>query len=147
MFNDRQTFPNLYENLYLMWLMSFFNLDILKGKSIKSIWIITHVKLSKNMLLGPKKIEKKTKIVTNMDLWKYGQILTIQKSLIIKWLRFLKKRFLIWIYHFILRHILSPNNKFGIESTLFFSFCDVLFKWPIHIFRFQKSITTNNWIF
>jgi len=28
-----------------------------------------------------------------MDLWKYGQILTIQKSLIIKRLKFSKKRF------------------------------------------------------
>jgi hypothetical protein len=27
-----------------------------------------------------------------MDLWKYGQILTIQKSLTIKWLRFSKKK-------------------------------------------------------
>jgi hypothetical protein len=26
-----------------------------------------------------------------MDLWKYGQILTIQKSLAIKWLRLSKK--------------------------------------------------------
>jgi hypothetical protein len=33
-----------------------------------------------------------------MDLQKYGQILTIQKSIVIKQLRFLKKRFFIWIY-------------------------------------------------
>ncbi len=30
-----------------------------------------------------------------MDLQKYGQILTIQKSIVIKQLRFLKKRFFI----------------------------------------------------
>jgi hypothetical protein len=49
-----------------------------------------------------------------MDLWKYGQILTIQKSLTIKQLRFSNKIFLIWIYHLIiLHHILSPNNKKG----------------------------------
>jgi hypothetical protein len=35
------------------------------------------------MLLG-QKIEKKTKIATHMDLWKYDQILIIQNSLIIK---------------------------------------------------------------
>jgi hypothetical protein len=63
--------------------MSFFNLEILKGKPRKSIWTIAHVKFPKNMLLG-QKIEKQTKIATLMDLWKYDQILTIQKSLIIK---------------------------------------------------------------
>jgi hypothetical protein len=43
----------------------------------------------------PKKIENKIKIATPRDLWKYGPILTIQKSLIIEWLKFFKKRFLI----------------------------------------------------
>jgi hypothetical protein len=75
--------------------MLFFNLEVLKGKPIKLKWIMTHVKLSKNMLLGQINW-KKTKIATHMDLWKYGQILTIQKSLIIKWLRFSNKIFLIW---------------------------------------------------
>jgi len=32
--------------------MSFFNLEVLKGKPIKSIGIMPHLKLSKNMLLG-----------------------------------------------------------------------------------------------
>jgi hypothetical protein len=41
-----------------------------------------HLKLSKNMLLG-QFFEKQTKIATHMDLWKYGQILIIQKSLTI----------------------------------------------------------------
>jgi hypothetical protein len=45
-----------------------------------------------------------------MDLWKYGQILTIQKSLIINWLIFYKKRFFIWVYYII---YWSPNDKFG----------------------------------
>jgi hypothetical protein len=44
-------------------------------------------KLSKHMFLE-QKIEKQTKIATHMDSWKYGQILTIQKSLTIKWLWF-----------------------------------------------------------
>jgi hypothetical protein len=59
-----------------------------------------------------KEIEKQTKIATHMDLWKYGQILIIQKSLTIKWLRFSKKIFIIWIYHLVLHYILNPNNKF-----------------------------------
>jgi hypothetical protein len=58
-------------------------------------------------------LKNKTKIVTHMDLWKYGQILTIQKSLTIKWLRLSKKRFFIWVYHLILHYILNINNKFG----------------------------------
>jgi hypothetical protein len=56
---------------------------------------MTQVKLFKNMLLGQKKLKKKTKITTHMDLWKYGQILTIQKFLTIKWLQFSNKRFFI----------------------------------------------------
>jgi hypothetical protein len=51
--------------------MSFFNLKILKGKPIKSIKIITHLKISKNMLLGQKK--KKTNKNCNsyglMKIW------------------------------------------------------------------------------
>jgi hypothetical protein len=46
-----------------------------------------HLKLSKTYVLRTKKL-KKFKIATGMDLWKYIQILTIQKSLIIKWLSF-----------------------------------------------------------
>jgi hypothetical protein len=41
-----------------------------------------------------KKIWKTKKITIHMDLWKYGQILTIQKSLIIKQRRFSKKKIL-----------------------------------------------------
>jgi len=57
--------------------MSFFNLKIQKRKPTKSIKIMPHIKLSKNMLLGQKKIEKQTKITTHIDLQKYVQILTI----------------------------------------------------------------------
>jgi hypothetical protein len=35
------------------------------------------LELSKKKLLWDKEIEKQRKIVTHMDLWKYGQILTI----------------------------------------------------------------------
>jgi hypothetical protein len=90
----------------------FLNFKVLKGKPTKSIWIMVHLKLSKNMLSG-QKIEKQTNIATHMDLWKYGQIWTIQKSLTIKWLRFSNKRFMIWVYHFAFHHILNLNNKFG----------------------------------
>jgi len=40
-------------------------------------------------------------VFTHKDLWKYGQILTIQKSLAIKQLRFSKKIFFIQVYHLI----------------------------------------------
>jgi hypothetical protein len=51
-----------------------------------------HVNLSKTYFLG-QEIEKKMKIAIHMDLWKYGQNLTNQKSLIIKQLSFSKKKF------------------------------------------------------
>jgi hypothetical protein len=38
--------------------MSFFNLKILKGKPTKSKGIMPHLKLSKNMFLEQKKLEK-----------------------------------------------------------------------------------------
>jgi hypothetical protein len=96
-----------------------------------------HLKLSKNMFLGQRNW-KKTKFAIHMDLWKYGQILTIQTSLIIKRLEFSKKRFFIWVYHFILHYILSPNNKLGMWINIF-----VPIRWLVHIFQFQKSITIN----
>jgi hypothetical protein len=121
MFNNQQTFPNLCENLYLMSLMSFLNLGILKRKPTKSIWIIAHVKLFKLCFWG-KKIEKKTKIVTHMDLWKYVQILIVQKSLIIKQLRFSKNIFFIWVYHLVFHHILSPKQIWNMNQYKIFHF-------------------------
>jgi hypothetical protein len=47
--------------------MSFFNLKVLKGKPTKSLKIMPHLKLSKNMFLN-KKFEKQTKIATHMDI-------------------------------------------------------------------------------
>jgi protein gp37 len=47
--------------------MSFKNLKVLTKKPTKSIKIMPHLKLFKNMLLG-KKIEKQTKIATHMDV-------------------------------------------------------------------------------
>jgi hypothetical protein len=47
--------------------MSFLNLEVLKGKPTMSIWIMPHVKLSKNMILE-QKIEKQK----NLQLiWTY----------------------------------------------------------------------------
>jgi hypothetical protein len=71
--------------------MSFFNLEVLKRKPTKFIKIMPHVKLSNVYTFRTKKLKKQTKITTHMDLYKYGQILTIQKSLIIKWLRLKEK--------------------------------------------------------
>jgi hypothetical protein len=68
--------------------MSFFSLEILKGKPTKSREIIFCLKLSKTYAFETKKSKKKTKIPTHMDLWKYDQILTIHKFLTIKQLRF-----------------------------------------------------------
>jgi hypothetical protein len=49
--------------------MSFFDLEVLKEKPIKSIGIMPHLKLSKNMLLD-KKIEKKNKNYNSYGLMK-----------------------------------------------------------------------------
>jgi hypothetical protein len=56
-----------------------------------------------------------------LDLWNYGQILTIQKSLTIKWLWFSNFKKFIWIYHLVLHHILSLNNKFGMWININYS--------------------------
>jgi hypothetical protein len=82
-----------------------------------------------------------------MDLWKYGQTLTIQKFLTIKQLKFSNKRFIVWIYHLVLHRILNPNNKFEMWINIIIFICDGLFNWPIHIFQLQNFIITNKWIF
>jgi len=77
-----------------MWKLVFNVVDvILKFGSCKRITHKVHKKQCpiqnfQNHIFWDKKIEKETKIATHMDLWKYCQILTIQKSLVIKWLRF-----------------------------------------------------------
>jgi hypothetical protein len=71
-----------------------------------------HVKLSQNMFLG-QIFFKSNKFRTCTDLWKYGQILTIQNSLIIKQLSFPKKIIHIWIYQLVSHYISNPNNKLG----------------------------------
>jgi hypothetical protein len=76
--------------------MSFFNLEVLKGKLTKLLGIMPHLKLSKTYGFGTKKLKnKQKKIAIYIDLRKYGQILTIQKSLTIKQLKFANKKFLI----------------------------------------------------
>jgi len=52
-------------------------------------------KTFKTVPFWDKEIEKQTKIIIHKDLRKYGPILTIQKFVTMKWLRFSKKRFLI----------------------------------------------------
>jgi hypothetical protein len=91
--------------------MSFFDLEVLKEKSINSKGIMAHLKLLKNML-SRKKLKKK--INNSYGLMKNGQIFTIQKSLTTKRSRFSKKIFFIWVSHLLLHYILSSNNKFDI---------------------------------
>jgi hypothetical protein len=98
--------------------MSFFNLEVLKGPPTKSIKIMPCLKFSKNMILG-QKIWKRKNIGTHMDLWKYSQFFSIQKSLTIEWLWFSKKRFFIWVY-LVLHYMLNPNNNLECESIFFF---------------------------
>jgi hypothetical protein len=81
-----------------------------------------------------------------MDLWKYGQILTIQKTLTIKQLKFSKKWFFIWVYHHVLHYILSPNNKFGMWINMIFSILWCSNQMTSPFFQLQKSITINKWI-
>ncbi len=90
--------------------MLFFNVEVLKQQPAKSIWILFQIKL-----------EKQTKFATYRDLWKYGSIWSIQKFLTIKWLRFSKTRFFIWVYNLIINHILSPNNKLKMWISIKFS--------------------------
>ncbi len=90
-------------------------MEVLKGKPTKSKGIMPHLKLSKNMLLGQKNWKNK-KIVIHMDLWKYDQILTIQKSLTIKQVRFSKKRFFIWIIIFYYITYWVPITNLECES-------------------------------
>ncbi len=109
-----------------MWKLVFNVIDVifkfgnLKRKTHKVHRNNVPSKTFKCICFWDKEIEKQTKIVSHMDLWKYGQILTIQRSLIIKWLRFSKKRFLIWVYHLILHYILNPNKKFGMWINIIF---------------------------
>jgi hypothetical protein len=42
--------------------MSFFNLEVLKGKPTKSIGIMSHLKLSKAYAFGIKRLKKKQKL-------------------------------------------------------------------------------------
>ncbi len=77
--------------------MSFFKFESPKKKTHKFHKNNAPSKTFKQYFLGQKtwnNNNKKNKIAIHMDLWKYGQILTIQKSLAIKWLRFSKKKIL-----------------------------------------------------
>jgi hypothetical protein len=127
--------------------MSFFNLEVLKRKPTKFRWI-DPCKTFKNICFWEKEIEKKTKIATHMNLWKYDQILTIQKSITIKRLRFSNKIFFIWICHLYYIIYWVPITNFECESKFFFfNFCNGLVRWPVHNFQLQKFNTTNKWVF
>jgi hypothetical protein len=101
--------------------ISFLHLEVLKGKATKSIWIMHDVKVFKNMLLGQKKM-KTNKNCNWYGLMKIWSNFNHSKVLSIKWLRFSKNRFLIWVYHMVLHNIpLSPSNKFGMSINIVFS--------------------------
>jgi hypothetical protein len=91
-------------------------------------------------------LKKKTKIATHMDLWKYGQILTIQKFLVIKRLRFSKNIFFIWIYHFVPHYILNLNNK-KCESIILKKICDVSLDNKSIFFNFKSPLLLTNDLF
>jgi len=81
-----------------MWKLVFNVIDVifefgnLKKKTHKVHTNNVPFKTFKSICFWDKEIEKQKKIVTHMDIWKYGQILTVQRSLTIKWLRFSEKK-------------------------------------------------------
>jgi len=48
---------------------------------------------------------------------------------------------------FCISYILSSNNKLGMWINIIFSIFDVFVRQLFHFLKFQKSITTNKWIF
>jgi len=124
-----------------------FQLGSLKRKTHKVHMNNDPCKTFKNICFWDRKFEKQTKIATCINLWKYGQILTIQKSLTIKWLRFSKRRFMICVYHFVFHHILSPNNKFGMWINIFFHFVIFQLDDQSIFFNFKSSLLLANEFF
>jgi hypothetical protein len=103
--------------------MSFFDLEDLKGKPTRSKEIMPHLKLSKNMILRQFfwKTNKNWNSNGLMQILSNFSHSKVPSSII--WLRFSKKRFIIWLYHLVLHYILSSNKKFGIWiNNLFFIF-------------------------
>ncbi len=107
-----------------MWKLIFNVIDVIlkfggpKKKTHKVHMINDPCKALKKYAFGTKKLKNKKKLQL---IWKYNQILKIEKSLIIKQWRFSKKRFFIWVHHLVLHYILSPNNKFGMWINIKFS--------------------------
>ncbi len=110
-----------------MWKLAFNVVDVIfefgnfKSKTHKVIRTITHLRLSKTYFLK-QFFWKRNKNCNSYGLMKIWSNFKHSKSLTIKWLRFSNKIFLVWIYHLVLHHKLSPNNKFGmwINIILFF---------------------------
>ncbi len=78
-----QTFLNLCENLYSNVADVIFKFESPKRKAHKVHRNNAPSKIFKKYAFGTINLKKKPKIATHMDLWNYGQILTIQKFLII----------------------------------------------------------------
>jgi hypothetical protein len=103
------------------------------SKEIKSM-LITNQDF-KNMHLWKKTTENQG---NSKDLWKYGSILTIQKSLVGVRLSFLNENFHINIYYCMLHHILSCYIKFWLKTK--WKFFTILINWLVHVFEFQRFI-------
>ncbi len=125
------------------------DLEFLKWQPTQSIWIMPQVKFQK-IWFWDEEIEKQTKFASHRNLWKHGSILTIQKALTIKWLRFSKKIILVWIYHFMIHHI--SNNFFGmwININIFILWCfsqttnSYFSTLKIHYFKQMIVLSINN---
>jgi hypothetical protein len=79
-------------------------------------------KAFKKICFWDKSFEKQIKTATHMDLWKYGQILIIKKSLTSKWLRFSNKIFLMNLSSYITSYIESQWQIWNVNQFFFFHF-------------------------
>ncbi len=104
-------------------------LKILKEKPIKSIRIKAHLSVP-TMYHGAQEVWEKEKKSFQMDFWKQGPIVTLQKFITTIWLRFHKIRFHNYLYYFILQPFFCDNKQFGVEfnmnSWIFFTIYSTL---------------------
>jgi hypothetical protein len=123
MIPPKDIFAQIYINTYINKANVIFQFGMFKRTTHKVHMNNAPSKIFKNILVWfwNKKTKKQTNVATHKDLWKYDLILTIQKSLTIKWSKFSKKKFLIWVYHFIIHHILCSYNNFGLWINFIFS--------------------------
>jgi hypothetical protein len=66
---------------------------------------------------GTRSLRKRKKSF-QMDFWKQGPIVTLQKFITTIWLRFHKIRFHNYLYYFILQPLFRDNKQFGVEFNM-----------------------------